>query len=62
MHDIIWRYIKVTNKSQNLEYIQSVEKLYMSNPESMKSLVEKEELLPKSIEGSKQSHKNKRTE
>ena len=44
MNDMIWRYIKLSNSSQNLEYLQTVERLYLASPEKMKSLVEKEEL------------------
>jgi hypothetical protein len=49
MHDIMWRYVKLTNHSQNLEYLQSVENLYVINPDKMQSLVEKEELSLKQI-------------
>jgi hypothetical protein len=49
MNDMIWRYIKLSNGSQNLKYLQSVEGLYLTNPEKMKSLVENEELKLKQI-------------
>jgi hypothetical protein len=49
MNDMIWRYIKLSNSSQNLEYLQTVERLYLASPEKMKSLVEKEELKLKQI-------------
>jgi hypothetical protein len=45
----MWRYIKLSNNSQNLEYLQSVERLYLENPEKIQSLVEKEELKLKQI-------------
>jgi hypothetical protein len=44
MNDIMWRYIKLSKNSQNLEYLQSVERLYLGHAEKMKSLVETEEL------------------
>ncbi len=44
MNDMLWRYIKLSNNSQNLEYLQSVERMYLAHPEKMKYLVEKEEL------------------
>ena len=49
MNDMTWRYIKLSNSSQNLEYLQSVERLYLAHPEKMKSLVEREELKLKQI-------------
>ncbi len=54
MHDIMWRYINLTNQSQNLEYLHAVERLYFADPEKMKSLVEKEELRLKLQEESTQ--------
>jgi hypothetical protein len=53
-HDIMWRYIKLTNQSQNLEYLHSIERLLLTNPEKMQSLVEKEELRVKQLEESTQ--------
>ena len=44
MNDMMWRYIKLSNNSQNLEYLHSVETLYLDDPQKMQSLVEKEEL------------------
>jgi hypothetical protein len=44
MNDLLWRYVKVTNKDQNLEYLQAIEKHYLKNPESMKAFIEQEEL------------------
>ena len=44
MHDVMWRYVKLTNQSQNLEYLQWIEEMYSNDPEKMKSFVEKEEL------------------
>jgi len=52
MHDVMWRYVKLTNQSQNLEYLQAVERMYLSDPEKMKSLVEKEELRLSQLEKS----------
>ncbi len=52
-NDILWRYVKATNKSQNLEYLQSVENLYLNDPEKMKSLVEEAELHQKQLAESK---------
>lgn len=49
MNDMMWRYIKLSNSSQNLEYLQSVERLYLADPETMKSFVEKKELKLKQI-------------
>ena len=49
MNDLMWRYIKLSNNSQNLEYLQSVERMYLTSPEKMKILVEKEELSLKQI-------------
>lgn len=49
MNDMLWRYIKLSKNSQNLEYLQSVERLYLGDPEKMQSLVEKEELKLKQI-------------
>jgi hypothetical protein len=48
-NDMLWRYIKLSNNSQNLEYLQSVERIYLADPEKLKSLVEKEELRLKQI-------------
>ena len=53
MHDIMWRYIKLTNHSQNLEYLQSVERLCLSNQEKMLYTVSQEELRLKQIDESK---------
>lgn len=47
MHDIMWRYVKSTNHSQNLEYLQSIERLCLGDPKKMQFLVEKAELLQK---------------
>ncbi len=47
MNDLLWRYIMVTNKAQNIEYLQAIETLYLKNPELMKSYVEQEELKQK---------------
>src|ERR1700682_6232926 len=44
MNDMMWRYIKLSNNSQNLEYLHSVETLYLDDPQKMQTLVEKEEL------------------
>ena len=44
MNDLLWRYVKVTNKAQNIEYLQAIESLYLKNPELMNSYVEQEEL------------------
>jgi hypothetical protein len=44
MHDIMWRYIKLNNQSQNLEYLHAIENLYFADPDKMNSIVEKEEL------------------
>jgi hypothetical protein len=49
MNDMLWRYIRLSNNSQNLEYLQSVERMYLAHPEKMKYLVEKEELRIKQI-------------
>jgi hypothetical protein len=52
MNDLMWRYVKLINHSQNLEYLQAVEKQYLANPEKMKSLVEMGELHLKQLEES----------
>ena len=52
MHDVMWRYIKITNHSQNLEYLQGIEEMYFNTPEKMKFLVEKEEMRMKQQEES----------
>jgi hypothetical protein len=52
MHDIQWRYIKLTNQDQNLEYLQWIEKLYQGNPEEMESIVLKEELSQEQLQES----------
>ncbi len=52
MHDIMWRFVKSTNHSQNLEYLHSVETLYLENPEKMELLVSQEELSQKQLEES----------
>lgn len=49
MNDLLWRYVKLINKDQNLEYLHSVEKLYLNNPEKMKSQVEDQELRQKRV-------------
>lgn len=49
MNDIMWRYIKISNNAQNLEYLQSVERLYSVDPDKMKTLVEQEELHQKQV-------------
>ncbi len=54
MNDVMWRYIKLTNHSQNLEYLQLVENSYLENPEKMKSMVEMEELRQNQINESHQ--------
>ena len=48
-NDLLWRYVKVTNKGQNLEYLQSVEKLHLKDPEKMKSFVIEGELYQKQL-------------
>jgi hypothetical protein len=52
MHDIMWRFVKLTNHSQNLEYLHSVETLYLGNSEKMESLVLQGELSQKQFEES----------
>lgn len=46
-NDLLWRFVKIVNKDQNLEYLHSVEKLYLQDPEKMKSRTEEEELYQK---------------
>ena len=58
MHDIMWRYIRLTNRSQNLEYLQSVERKYLGSPEKFRSFVEQEELRQKQFEESRQNEAN----
>jgi hypothetical protein len=48
-NDLLWRYAKVTNKGQNLEYLQSIEKLHLKDPERMKSVVIEAELYQKQL-------------
>jgi hypothetical protein len=52
MHDVMWRYIKQTNQTQNLEYLQGIEEMYLNDPNKMKSFVEKGELRLKQMEDS----------
>jgi hypothetical protein len=54
MHDIMWRYIKLTNKSQNREYLQSIERLCLDNPDKINSIIEKEDLRMEQLEESTQ--------
>ncbi len=49
VNDMMWRYIKIMNHSQNLEYFHSIERQFLENPEKIKSLVEQEELHQKQI-------------
>jgi hypothetical protein len=48
-NDLLWRYVKVVNKDQNLEYLQWVEKLNLKDPEKMKSIVITAELYQKQL-------------
>jgi hypothetical protein len=50
MNDILWRYVKTTNRAQNLIYFQDLEKMYVSDPDKMQSAVEKEELRLKQLD------------
>jgi hypothetical protein len=54
-HDIMWRYTRLTNHSANLEYLQSVEKLYLDHPAQFQAFVEQEELRHKQLEESGQN-------
>jgi hypothetical protein len=48
-NDLLWRYIKVTAGSQNLEYLQRLEKGYLDDPDKVKSFVEQQELTQKQV-------------
>jgi hypothetical protein len=48
-NDLLWRYVKVINRDQNLEYLHSVEKLYLKDPEKIKSQIEVGELRQKQL-------------
>jgi|GEM_PF-4517371 hypothetical protein len=50
MNDLLWRYIKINNQGQNLDYLQDVERIYISDPGKMESAVEKEELHLKQLD------------
>jgi hypothetical protein len=43
-------YIKITNQTQNLDYLQDVEKMYISDPGKMELEVEKEEMRLKQLD------------
>ena len=61
MNDLIWRYIKISNQSENLEYLHLVEESYLENPERMRALVEKEELRQKQLSESEINNLANRT-
>src|SRR5450432_500148 len=56
-NDLLWRYVKVVSKDQNLIYLQSVEKLHLNDPEKMESIVAEEELHQKQLLESKASNR-----
>jgi hypothetical protein len=58
-NDLLWRYVKVINKGQNLNYLHSVEVLYLKDPIKFQTLVTDFELYQKQLNESETMNLNR---
>ncbi|GAC1419603.1 MAG: hypothetical protein NVS1B13_06580 [Flavisolibacter sp.] len=45
MNNAAWRYLKLSSDPESLEYLQSIERVYLSDPKKMESWIEKKVLI-----------------